>query len=101
MPATSQAGATRPGGMRGIDVPARPGDLRGRSFVLSLVEDRRDFFDSTSSAAASASALSLRRNSRSSSLMRFCLPASPGLAGPLGLGQGRCGVGTPLVELCG
>ena len=53
------------------------GDLRGRSFVLTFVEDRCDFFDSTSKAVVSASARSVRNRSRSSSLMRFlsCLVA--------------------------
>ena len=50
----------------------RTGDLRGRSFVLALVlKIAASFFDSTSKAAVSASALSLRSNSRSSSLMRL------------------------------
>jgi len=46
------------------------GDLPGGSCVLAFVEDRLEFFDSTSKAAVSASALSLRCSSRSSSLFR-------------------------------
>jgi len=45
MPAISQASATAPRrcAQCGCLGPA-PGDLRGRSFVLAFVEDRRDFF---------------------------------------------------------
>jgi hypothetical protein len=48
-----------------------PSPIRPRPFALALVEDRRDFLDSTSRAAVSASARSLRSRSRSSSLMRL------------------------------
>jgi len=68
--------------------------LRGRSFVLSPVEDRRDFFDSTSSAAVSARARSLRSRSRSSSLMRLrsCLVAC-------GLARASSGSASAAVQL--
>lgn len=53
--------------------------LPGRSCVLALAEDRLELFDSTSSAAVSASAFSLRCSSRSSSRIRrrSCLSSRP------------------------
>jgi hypothetical protein len=57
--------------IRGIEFSYEAvGGLPGGSCVLAFVEDRREFFNSTSKAAVSASALSLRCSSRSNSWTR-------------------------------